>query len=96
VFHFLTNPNDQRRYIELGERSIPIGGHMVIGTFALDGPNACNGLPVEQYSAPKLANRFGDGFALRKELRESHRTACGASQQFQFAMLERQPACTQS
>jgi 2-polyprenyl-3-methyl-5-hydroxy-6-metoxy-1,4-benzoquinol methylase len=89
VFHFLTTPADQASYIALAERTIRAGGHLVIGTFALDGPAHCSGLPVERYDAHKLAARFGAGFALKRKMAETHRTPWGDQQKFQFAMFER-------
>ena len=44
VFHFLTEPEDRRKYVELVTRTLRIGGHLIIGTFAVDGPPKCSGL----------------------------------------------------
>lgn len=89
VFHFLTDPGDRRKYIALAERSVPVGGHLVIGTFALDGPEKCSGLPVERYDGKKLAAELGNGFYLKKELAETHLTPWGKPQQFHYAVFER-------
>jgi SAM-dependent methyltransferase len=89
VFHFLTRPEDRRKYIAVAERTIPLGGHLVIGTFAVDGPDKCSGLEVVRYDAPKLAADFGAGFALKKSLAETHMTPWGKPQQFTYAVFER-------
>lgn len=89
VFHFLTDPEDRKKYVGVAERSIPVGGHLVIGTFALDGPEKCSGLPVEHYDGTKLAAQFGSGFALKKEVAETHVTPWGKPQQFNYVVLER-------
>jgi SAM-dependent methyltransferase len=89
VFHFLTDPGDRRRYVALAERSVAVGGHVVIGTFALDGPDKCSGLPVERYDGRKLTEAFGDSFALKREIAETHVTPWGKPQRFTFALLER-------
>lgn len=89
VFHFLTDPGDRRKYIALAERSIRVGGHLVIGTFALDGPEKCSGLLVERYDGKKLAAELGKGFNLKKELGEKHLTPLGKPQQFHYAVFER-------
>jgi len=89
VFHFLTNPEDRRRYVALAERTIPTGGHLIIATFALDGPEKCSGLAVERYDAKKLARELGPGFLLKKELHDSHMTPWGKPQSFTYAIFER-------
>ncbi|HOV77532.1 MAG TPA: class I SAM-dependent methyltransferase, partial [Sedimentisphaerales bacterium] len=38
VFHFLTDPTDRAAYVSMLSRAVPVGGHVVIATFALDGP----------------------------------------------------------
>lgn len=89
VFHFLTDAGDRRKYIALAERCVGVGGHLVIGTFALDGPEKCSGLPVERYDGKKLAAELGAGFNLKKELAETHMTPWGKPQQFLYAVFER-------
>ena len=64
VFHFLVDPDDRRRYVETARRAIGSGGHLVIATFAPDGPEQCAGLPVERYDAQSLADVFGSDFRL--------------------------------
>ncbi|MCB0995875.1 MAG: class I SAM-dependent methyltransferase [Acidimicrobiales bacterium] len=64
VFHFLVDPDDQRRYVETARRAIAPGGHLVMATFAPDGPEQCAGLPVQRYDAKALADVFGSGFRL--------------------------------
>ena len=38
VFHFLTDPFDQERYVSLCERTVAPGGIAIVATFAPDGP----------------------------------------------------------
>lgn len=89
VFHFLTEPTDRRKYINLAARSIPAGGHLIIGTFALNGPEKCSGLIVERYDGKKLIGEFGEFFNMKKEFSDSHTTPWGKSQLFYYAILER-------
>jgi len=89
VFHFLTSPEERRNYVELAAATIPIGGHLIVGTFALDGPEKCSGLPVERYDGQKLAREFGRCFSLKRETRETHLTPWGTPQNFTFAVFER-------
>ena len=46
VLHFLTDPKDRAAYTERVFRAVRPGGHVIIGTFAPDGPQRCSGLPV--------------------------------------------------
>lgn len=89
IFHFLTDPADRRKYVALAEQSLSVGGHLVIGTFALDGPEKCSGLQVERYDGQKLAIELGLGFIFKKELAETHTTPWGKPQSFNFAVFER-------
>jgi 2-polyprenyl-3-methyl-5-hydroxy-6-metoxy-1,4-benzoquinol methylase len=89
VFHFLTEPSDRAAYVALLTRSVSVGGHAVMATFALDGPEQCSGLPVERYDGASLANELGAGFALLKTMAETHVTPWGDSQSFQYSLLRR-------
>lgn len=89
VFHFLTDPDDRARYTAAAARSVRLGGAVVIGTFALDGPTRCSGLEVARYSPEGLAAEFGDAFVLRHGIEDVHRTPSGAEQRFAWAVLTR-------
>jgi SAM-dependent methyltransferase len=89
VFHFLVEPQDRLRYVALARRSIVAGGHLVIGTFAPDGPTHCSGLQVRRYDARRLAAEFGEGFVLDAERTDTHITPAGVRQPFVWAVLER-------
>lgn len=89
VFHFLTDSEDRRNYVNLARRAVPVGGHVVVATFALDGPEKCSGLDVVRYDGWKLEDEFSVGFALLREKRESHRTPWGTRQPFTYLLLKR-------
>ena len=82
VFHFLTEAQDRRLYVDQVLRSVRSNGHIVIATFAQDGPEKCSGLPVARYSAESLHAEFGDGFNLVSKDRETHHTPFGTDQKF--------------
>jgi 2-polyprenyl-3-methyl-5-hydroxy-6-metoxy-1,4-benzoquinol methylase len=84
VFHFLTDPEDRRTYVEAVLRSVKHGGHVIVATFAEDGPLQCSGLPVMRYSATQLQAEFGAAFTLISHERESHHTPFGTTQQFTY------------
>jgi SAM-dependent methyltransferase len=89
AYHFLTDPEEQARYWELVHSSVPAGGHVVMATFAEDGPEMCSGLPVHRYSADGLAASMGVGFAPLESLREEHTTPSGGTQSFVWVLAER-------
>lgn len=89
AFHFLTAEKEQNAYIQRLKRALRVGGHVIIGTFALDGPEKCSGLPVARYSAESLAALLGTDFALVDSRRNEHSTPWGAVQKFQFSTFRR-------
>lgn len=89
VFHFLTDAGDRRKYVNLAIRTIPIGGHLVIGTFAIDGPSQCSGLDVCRYDARLLATELGPSFELIKGIASEHMTPWGKPQKFLFNLFQR-------
>jgi SAM-dependent methyltransferase len=89
VFHFLTDAEDRAAYKALLSRTVPSGGHAIIATFALDGPEKCSGLPVQRYSAQTLARELGTGFSLVKTIDEMHTTPWGKPQAFQYSVFRR-------
>ena len=84
VFHFLTEPADRHAYVERVMRSVRPGGHVIIATFAEDGPEKCSGLPVMRYQPETLHAEFGDAFLLVKHEKEAHHTPFGTVQQFVY------------
>ncbi len=89
AYHFLVDADEQLRYWELVRSSVPLGGHVIMATFAEDGPQTCSGLPVHRYSADGLAASMGEGFRPVESLREEHTTPSGGSQSFVWVVAER-------
>ncbi len=87
VFHFLTDGDDQRRYVAAMTHALRPGGTSIIATFALDGPASCSGLPVARYSAETLAEVLGADFELVRTFRDVHLTPAGAEQRFTYVMF---------
>lgn len=84
VFHFLTTPEDRVAYVQNVLRALKPGGHLIVATFAENGPLKCSGLPVMRYSAEALHSEFGETFKLVKHEAETHRTPMGTDQQFLY------------
>ncbi|WP_420473666.1 class I SAM-dependent methyltransferase [Noviherbaspirillum sp. ST9] len=89
VFHFLTSEEDRKAYVQTVLRSVKPGGHVIVATFAEDGPLQCSGLPVRRYSAPELHAEFGTPFTLLKHEREEHHTPFGTVQKFVYCYCRR-------
>lgn len=91
VFHFLTDPGEQARYVAVLDTALAHDGVVVIATFADDGPRACSGLPTARYSPERLLAVVG-GRARWDELgrrREHHTTPAGVDQVFTWLALRR-------
>jgi SAM-dependent methyltransferase len=85
AFHFLTSEREQRAYIKRLKQALKRGGHLIVGTFALDGPEKCSGLPVARHSAESLSALLAPDFDLIDSRRHEHITPWQAVQKFQFS-----------
>jgi SAM-dependent methyltransferase len=91
VFHFLTTPAQQRRYLATAQAALRPGAKAIIATFAEDGPEQCSGLPVARYSPAQLIDTVnahgGATFELLEHRRDEHRTPWGSIQPFTWCAL---------
>lgn len=91
VLHFLTDPQDQRRYAALLADTVADHGYALLAGFAPDGPTHCSGLPVVRRSADEIAGLAGVAFTAVRTGQEVHRTPSGADQSFAWVLLRRLP-----
>ncbi len=89
AFHFLTEEADRRAYVSRLDTAVRPGGYVIIGTFALDGPEKCSGLPIMRYDAAALAAMLGSDFKLNDPRRHDHATPSGAVQRNQISTFRR-------
>ena len=89
AFHFLIEAPDRAAYVDRLNRALRPGCHAIIGTFALDGPERCSGLPVVRYDGAQLSTTLGPSFELVQQHRDDHKTPWGAIQHFQFSVFRR-------
>ncbi len=90
AFHFLTEPADRAAYAECVQNAVRPGGHVIIGTFAPDGPERCSGLPVLRHDAASIGEVLGPSFKFTESRRHDHQTPGGSIQCFQFSRFQRQ------
>ena len=90
AFHFLTEPADRAAYAERVRNAVRPGGHVIIGTFAPDGPERCSGLPVARHDAASISEVLGPSFKLIENRQHNHQTPGGTIQRFQFSRFQRQ------
>ena len=89
VFHFLVDSLDHQRYAEQVERSLRPTGHLILATFAEDGPERCSGLPVMRHSTESLQQVFGQQLQLQHQQRITHATPSGVEQKFLYTVWQR-------
>jgi hypothetical protein len=89
VFHFVTDPEARRHYVELLKRSLSIGGYFVVGTFAKGGPDKCSGLPICQYDAATMQTALGPSFEAIECREYMHTTPTRKPQQLFFGVYKR-------
>lgn len=92
VFHFLNEADDRAAYVRTLSQAVKPGGHLIIGTFAENGPEKCSGLPVQRYSAQGLYSQFSAAFELVKTTTEAHHTPSGSIQAFVYCWCRRRIA----
>jgi len=85
AFHFLVEEVEQTAYIQRLKKGLRHGGHVIIGTFAIDGPEKCSGLQVARQTSESLAAVLGPDFVLVDSRRDEHVTPSSAVQKFQFS-----------
>ena len=89
VFHFLTEVDARAAYLAQVARTVKPGGHVLVATFGLDGPQTCSGLPVARYDAPGIHAVFGEAFEKVGEAAEQHATPWGSVQSFVYCFCHR-------
>jgi 2-polyprenyl-3-methyl-5-hydroxy-6-metoxy-1,4-benzoquinol methylase len=86
VFHFLTDPDDRLSYVRQVRNTVKPGGHVIVASFAPDGPLRCSGLNVMRYSPATMHDEFGHGFQLLDSVGENHLTPSGMTQAFVYCL----------
>lgn len=88
VFHFLTNPVDQNKYVDLLFNSLKPNGYFLIFTFSKKGPKKCSGLEVCQYDKEDLMTKFSQ-LELIESGTEDHHTPFDTVQNFTYCLFKK-------
>lgn len=88
-FHFLTKPEDIKRYAELINEISAENANYFVGTFSESGPLKCSGLEITQYSEAKFLNIFGEHFDLKNSFEVVHNTPFETTQNFIFCEFQK-------
>ncbi|WP_265429037.1 class I SAM-dependent methyltransferase [Chryseobacterium sp. YIM B08800] len=87
AFHFLTTEEEIKKYVEIVRSAV--SDTLIIGTFSVNGPQKCSGLPISQYNEEGLKNIFSKDFELVKSFTEDHVTPFGTVQNFIFCQFKK-------
>ena len=88
VFHFLTKPEDRASYAMQLHSALRPGGHLIIATFAEDGPERCSGLPAVRYNPESLRTSLGGNLlSLVDAVTEKHTKPDGGVQPFLYCVF---------
>lgn len=87
AFHFLTTEEEIKKYVEIVRDAV--SDMLIIGTFSVNGPQKCSGLPIVQYDEERLKNIFSTDFELVKSFTENHITPFNTIQNFIFCQFKK-------
>ena len=85
VFHFLTADEEVKAYVKKAAALMTADGELVVGTFSLNGPLKCSGIPIKQYNEKEIEAVFSPYFKAIGFERETHQTPFGTQQEFLFS-----------
>lgn len=89
LFHFFTDAEDRRRYVDMLREALRPGGQVILATFAPSGPPRCSGLVVERYKPEDLTAALGTEFTLLESVAEAHATPAGVRQDFVYCRFRK-------
>jgi len=89
AFHFLLEESEQQAYIQTLYESLNPNGYAIIGTFAVDGPDSCSALGVQQYNRERMEQVLDNRMKIIDVVESIHVTPSGSEQKFCFFILQR-------
>lgn len=88
VFHFLTEKDDRKRYMQTLEKSLSPSGRAIIGAFSFNGPEKCSDLNIVQYDGSKMETELSDGLELVETNTDTHIMPNGKTQEFMYFIIK--------
>lgn len=89
AFHFLTKPDDIKKYLQIADQSISDNGFLILSTFSKTGPEKCSGLPIRQYSSSDLISLFDRHFTKINCFESPHHTPWNSAQNFTYCIFKK-------
>lgn len=84
AFHFLTDENEIKAYLNCARESMKMNGIMLIGTFSENGPDKCSGIEIRKYSESAMTQKLETYFEKVRCVKIDHKTPFGTVQNFIF------------
>ncbi|MDN3669105.1 class I SAM-dependent methyltransferase [Echinicola jeungdonensis] len=91
TFHFFTQEDEIKKYIEIAYKSLKDNGVLILGTFSDQGPKKCSGIDIHQYSEKQMTDLLENYFKKIKCFRVDHPTPKGEIQDFLFCVFRKIP-----
>ncbi|HYQ59116.1 MAG TPA: class I SAM-dependent methyltransferase [Draconibacterium sp.] len=89
AFHFLTDKQEIRNYVDTIRLYVKPGGYLVLGTFSEQGPTKCSGIEINQYSENTMTSLLKDFFNKIRCITVDHKTPSDMLQNFIFCSFRR-------
>ncbi len=89
AFHFLTKPEDIKRYVSTANQALQTFGSLIVGTFSENGPLKCSGIEITQYSQQSMVRTFADNFVKIECANVDHNTPFDTVQNFTFCRFKK-------
>lgn len=89
AFHFLTEDEKIRSYINNLRNSLDKGGYFILATFSEKGPLKCSGIEIKQYSQEDMRSLFEKDFEAVRIENLDHTTPWDATQNFTFGLFRK-------
>jgi hypothetical protein len=89
TFHFLTQENEIKKYIDIAQKSIKPKGILVLGTFSEEGPKKCSGIEIKQYSESLMSDLLKQSFEKIKCITIDHKTPFETIQNYIFCSFRK-------
>ncbi len=89
VFHFFTETEDQKTYIDLLNKLVKPSGKVIIATFNLKGATKCSGLPVRRYNELMLKEKLSPEFELQESFETLYTMPSGDTRPYLYTLFKK-------